>query len=81
MVSEIDARGRYTAYAQEIERLDREIYLLQMRVRMGSDQWRVDIEQLARCAERRRTLAAQREALEWVLTPAGGEAPAAPPYS
>jgi hypothetical protein len=69
MVSETDVRSRYTAYVQEIEYLDREMFRLQMRVRLGSEHWRMELEQLANHAERRRALEAQRQALSWVLTP------------
>ena len=73
MVSESDVRSRYDAYVREVEQLDREMYRLRDRVRMGSDHWRVDMEQLAGYAERRRALDAQRQALYWVLMPEGAD--------
>ena len=74
MISESEVRGRYQAYAEELARLDAEIQRLQLRVRLGTDNWRADLEQLAERAERRRALGAQQQALQWVLTPDMGEA-------
>jgi hypothetical protein len=73
MVSESEVRGRYQAYEQELKQIDQEIFKLQMRVRMGSDNWRIDLEQLAERAERRRAIDAQRQALKWVLLPEMGD--------
>ena len=69
MLSEYEVRSRYEAYDQEVQRLDQEIDQLRLRVKMGSEDWRRDLEQLASRAERRRSLDAQRRALHWVLTP------------
>lgn len=69
MVSERDVRSRFAAYSEEIAQLDRQMRLLQLRVRIGSEHWRADMELLANYAERRRALEAQRQALYWVLTP------------
>ena len=72
MVDEWEARSRYTAYTEEIRRLEAEIGALRMQVRAGSERWRADLEQLAERGERRRVVAAQLQALGWVL---GGAAP------
>jgi hypothetical protein len=73
MISESEVRGRYLAYEQELQQLDQEIYRLRLRVRMGSEHWRVDLERLAERAERRRALDAQWQALRWVLVPETSE--------
>jgi hypothetical protein len=80
MVSEMEVRRRYEAYVLEVEYLDREIQRLQLRVRMGSDYWRVDMEQLANHAEHRRALEAQRQALAWVLMPSSRAMTSAAPH-
>jgi chromosome segregation ATPase len=67
MVSEHDVLARYQAYEQELQQLEEEIVRLQWRVKMGTENWRIDLEQLAERAERRRALTAQRQALHWVL--------------
>ena len=67
MVEEYDARSRATAYEAEIRRLDSEIDLRRMRVRMGTDSWRAELEHAADRAERRRILTVQLQALRWVL--------------
>jgi hypothetical protein len=78
MVSESDVRGRYDAYAREVAQLDREMDLLKLRVRMGSEHWYQDLERYAGHAERRRALAAQRQALSWVLALESADAAAMP---
>lgn len=80
MAGEVEVRGRYEAYTQEMEQLDREIFLLKARIRMGSEHWSTDLEQLAGHTARRRALATQQQALSWVLTPAGNEAGATPAF-
>ena len=67
MVEEYDARARAAAYEAEIRRLDTEIDLRRMRVRMGTDCWRAELEHAADRAERRRILTVQLQALRWVL--------------
>ena len=67
MVEEYDARMRAAAYEAEIQRLDAEIDLRRMRVRMGTDSWRAELEHAADRAERRRILDVQLQALRWVL--------------
>jgi hypothetical protein len=73
MLHEHEVRARYQAYEQEVQTLEAEMQRLQVRVRLGSDHWRADLEQLAERAKRRRELDAQRQALLWVLTPTSGE--------
>jgi hypothetical protein len=77
----MEVRSRYEAYVQEVEYLDREIERLRLRVRMGSDHWRADLEQVANHAEHRRALEAQRQALAWVLMPSNGARAAPVPRS
>jgi hypothetical protein len=67
MVSEGAVRNRYEAYAREVAQLDREMDLLKLRVRMGSEHWYQDLEKFAGHAERRRAIEAERQALSWVL--------------
>jgi hypothetical protein len=78
MVSEGDVRSRYEAYTREVGRLDREMDLLKLRVRMGSEHWYRDLEQFAGHAERRRTIEAERQALSWVLALDSADATAMP---
>ena len=73
MVSENEIRARFQAYEQELNQLDSEIQRLQWRVKMGTENWRVELEQLAARAERRRALSAQQQALRWVLNPEVGD--------
>ena len=67
MVGERDVRARRAAYEEELGRLDAEIAATRLRVRMGSDDWREQLERAAALAERRRHLGAQVQALRWVL--------------
>lgn len=73
MVSESEVRARFQAYQQELHQLETEIQHLQWRVKMGTENWRVELEQLAERAERRRALSAQQQALQWVLNAESAE--------
>ena len=65
MVGERDVRARRDAYAEELVRLDAEIVATRLRVRMGTGDWREQLERAAALAERRRHLGAQVQALRW----------------
>jgi hypothetical protein len=78
MVSEGAVRNRYEAYAREVVQLDREMDLLKMRVRLGSEHWYQELEKFASHAERRRAIEAERQALCWVLALDGSDATATP---
>jgi hypothetical protein len=80
MVSEQHLRNHYRACVQEIERLDRTIIGLRLRVQKGSQCRHADEAQLAHHAEYRAALAAQRHVLSGLLTSDSDEVTSATPH-
>jgi len=68
MRGETEVSSKLSFLETELPALDEEITTLQMRVKVGVDDWRQIVDSLGRRVERRRALEAQREALRWVLT-------------
>lgn len=68
MRCEAEVRARLQADEAELSALMQEIAYLTVQVKLGDQHWRDDLERLASCMQRRRTLKAQLASLRWVLT-------------
>lgn len=67
MRCEAEIRARLQTQEAEFSALSEEIRRRRLRVKLGGDSWRSELDALALCAERRRALQEQIESLRWVL--------------
>ena len=67
MRCEAEIRARLQAGEAELHALGEEIRRRRLRVKLGGDNWRNELDSLALCVERRRALQEQIESLRWVL--------------
>lgn len=67
MRCEAEIRARLQAGEVELHTLSEEIRRRGLRVKLGGDTWRSELDSLALCVERRRALQEQIDSLRWVL--------------
>jgi hypothetical protein len=67
MRCEAEIRARLQAGEAELQALSEEIRRRRLRVKLGGENWRNELDTLALCVERRRTLQEQNDGLRWVL--------------
>lgn len=68
MRCEAEVQARVRAHELEMHAVSAEIATLTQRVKSGTEGWRVHLDALACCIERRRTLRTELESLSWVLS-------------